>query len=746
MNSNKKALFILISFLALPSCSYENTSSQMTSSINYSKDEQNNGSEVNIRRQKSDELGVFIDDKIEAFASSAFYSPENVINCSGMTGNGSYTHKHTYLDPRNNMFITQANQNDNFLILRLNSIRKLGKAYFWNYNNFVKIDCAVKEFSIEYSSDGYKYSILESNLILDRASGKEEQGFSKINGKDYIDFEGVCAKYIKINFISNYGGNAFGLSEIRLFQYKNKAEHNSVIVANIFKEKNKKYYSDLENICNGASLDNSTAMDAKGSNNPYYMHASSTKEIILTLNGNYPLKNIAIWNYNDPYHLDYGIKDIEIYTSINGKDYKLAKELILNKGTGLDKSEYSNLISLDNVHSQYVKLVYKSNYGGKKYGISDIRFQLGTGFISEINQEITGLFSNYNGWTGSDGIFMSSLDGNQSIGNSKNAIINFSDTYVGEVNPVSKLRQNYVFMNNTFASYKNGKVDFITQGKAIPIIPEKIESRSSANAFNWLGDSFVIGDNYYVCAHYIATEGSLGFAQKGEDLIKFKIENNQVNFDEKEVIIDQESNKLSYIAKDKTLEIFFGSAIFENTTEAGALNPDEYIYNFGYRDDINNGYRTRSLVASRVNKNEVENFNKYQYYSSEGWIDDISQTKPLILNVSCEMSIAEINDEEDENYGKFVLTYQKETISNEVCMAISDNLVGEYKNNQTIYSTPELFQIDGVSQYNAKMHPIISNKNEYIVSYNVNETGGSNANITNGDIYHPRFLTIKNIK
>lgn len=64
---------------------------------------------------------------------------------------------------------------------------------------------------------------------------------------------------------------------------------------------------------------------------------------------------------------------------------------------------------------------------------------------------------------------------------------------------------------------------------------------------------------------------------------------------------------MSYISKDSNLSIIFGSAIFENTKEAGALNPDGYIYNFGYRDDKNASY-SRGLVVSRVKAEEIEDF------------------------------------------------------------------------------------------------------------------------------------------
>ena len=87
---------------------------------------------------------------------------------------------------------------------------------------------------------------------------------------------------------------------------------------------------------------------------------------------------------------------------------------------------------------------------------------------------------------------------------------------------------------------------------------------------------------------------------------------------------------------------------------------------------------------------------------------------------------------------------QKDTIGAEICIAISDSPYGKFENNQVIYSTPEFLYIDGISQYNAKMHPTLSSKDKYVISYNLNESGfGGNDN--NGDIYHPRFIDLYQI-
>jgi hypothetical protein len=253
----------------------------------------------------------------------------------------------------------------------------------------------------------------------------------------------------------------------------------------------------------------------------------------------------------------------------------------------------------------------------------------------------------------------------------------------------------------------------------------------------------VLGNKYYVFCHYIAKEGVLGFSQKGVDLAMFDIIDNKVDLNSKVVIKDENTNKLSYFSKDGKLDIIFGSAIFENTSEAGAINPDSYIYNYGYMDDRNSKI-SRPLIVSRVKQENFTNFESYEYLSSEGWVNDITKVKPLIERVSCEMSVVQINDENSEYYKKYLLTYQKDTIGNEICVVLSDTPYGDFINSKTVYAAPDKFTNSGVSFYNAKMHPVLSSKDEYIITYNLNENG-NNLNNDDGDIYHPRFIRMKKI-
>ena len=295
-------------------------------------------------------------------------------------------------------------------------------------------------------------------------------------------------------------------------------------------------------------------------------------------------------------------------------------------------------------------------------------------------------------------------------------------------------------VNNSFAYFEDEKMNFVGNVEGVPLLATKDLNRSEADAFYWLGDSFVVDRTYYVFGLYIAKEGPLGFNQVGEDLFAFDIQEGQVDFASKRLIYDASTNHLSYFDSDNQLSIILGSGVFENTIQAGALNPDGYVYIYGYRDDKKTA-NSRSLVVARVQQEEVENYSSYRYWDGTSWVEDISKLAPLTDhgNVSCELSVSEINDKTSPYYGKYILVYQDATIGKDVCYRLSSSPYGLFDEKKVLYHCEETTLMNGLSQYNAKAHPVLSRDGSIVVSYNLNEsTFGMNGK--NGDIYHPRFI------
>ncbi len=717
--------FIFLSLL-LSACS-SSISSESSSSSSEALSPINTGASLEYERKVSEERGEMI--KVDkALASSELFSVSHLIDDSGMSGGEAFYHTHSSEKQLDSMYISMRGDTTGSITFVFSSFVALGHMAIWNYNQPSKLDAGIKRFRLLYSEDNYHYHSLGEHAL---AKGEGVPSYaSAIDEKEYYDFGGIKAKFVKIEALENYGANQFGLSEVRFFAYRN--EENSLLPYS-YLDKNEGKNS-IPALGVGLKGDKLTA-------NPYYQSYASRNVLTYSLGGQYPLKSISFWNYNDKEHLDYGVKELEISLSKDNADFEKVGTYSLPKGTGEEGMPVSLEVTLTNLSAQYVRFSFLSNYGGSYNALGAFRIEKGEGKSVSKDIDLTGMVSSYSSsWSGADGIFSTRLSGDQSIGGEGKTIFNFSDTYHGEINAVSKQRVNNYMTNQSFGYLGENHIDFV-ESEFLPIKAEKDESRSAADAFYWLGDSFVVGDTYYVFGLYIAKEGALGFNQVGEDLFAFSIVDEEVDFSSFRKIYDASTNRLSYFSDDKS--IIFGSGVFENTVSSKALNPDGYIYIYGYMDKDNESNR-RSLVVSRVKESEVEELDKYSYWDGASFVGDISMCAPLTDNgnVSCELSVLEMNDPESSYYGKYLLVYQDNTIGQDIMMRVSDSPYASFSEKEILYHCEETSYRSDISQYNAKAHPVLSTGNSIVITYNLNESG-SNLNNTDCDIYHPRFLRME---
>jgi hypothetical protein len=90
--------------------------------------------------------------------------------------------------------------------------------------------------------------------------------------------------------------------------------------------------------------------------------------------------------------------------------------------------------------------------------------------------------------------------------------------------------------------------------------------------------------------------------------------------------------------------------------------------------------------------------------------------------------------------GKYVLTSM--SVENKLFVRIGDGPAGPFGDRHDVYVTPEWSPADSVLTYNAKAHPSLSRDGSWLVTYNVNTTSWSR-NLSDADIYHPRFLWLR---
>ena len=86
---------------------------------------------------------------------------------------------------------------------------QLGQLHIWNSNDPRNLDFGLKEIVIDYSTDAIDWKEL-GYFELDPGPGK-----NIYEGTDVVDFEMAKARYVLITAESNYGGDCFGLAEVR---------------------------------------------------------------------------------------------------------------------------------------------------------------------------------------------------------------------------------------------------------------------------------------------------------------------------------------------------------------------------------------------------------------------------------------------------------------------------------------------------------------------------------------------------
>ncbi|WP_396601433.1 T9SS type A sorting domain-containing protein [Algibacter sp. R77976] len=86
----------------------------------------------------------------------------------------------------------------------------LNKTQFWNANEPKNLDYGIQEFNLDYSLDGVTWTNV-GTFNMTQASG-----LSTYEGDEGPDFDSAKARYVLITPNSNYGGNCYGLSELKI--------------------------------------------------------------------------------------------------------------------------------------------------------------------------------------------------------------------------------------------------------------------------------------------------------------------------------------------------------------------------------------------------------------------------------------------------------------------------------------------------------------------------------------------------
>jgi hypothetical protein len=354
--------------------------------------------------------------------------------------------------------------------------------------------------------------------------------------------------------------------------------------------------------------------------------------------------------------------------------------------------------------------------------------------------EWTNLLKRSSGWFGADGIYTIPLNGkaNKQVTCKDKVLFIFSDSMIGEIKdgtllPGCKMIHNsYAILSGSKS--ENSKIKFYwhTNKKGNPesvFIPKTQQTKPGE--YFWLGAGFVNqedNNNINIFGYRIQTfgNGAFDFKEQGNTLIKIKAGH----------LTDstaQTQKDTPFFLEDKKDDTggSFGAGFYVNTKQAGAPDPDGYIYVYGTAG------RAKNLMVSRVLPNEFDDYKKWTFWDGANWNSDIKKSAALTDSVSNELSLSPLPD------GRYALIFQINGISTIIGLRIGKTPYGPFGPVIKIWDCKKDMVGKDFFVYCAKGHPALSKPGELLISYNMNSFNFFKDLEKYPNLYRPRFIKIK---
>ena len=358
--------------------------------------------------------------------------------------------------------------------------------------------------------------------------------------------------------------------------------------------------------------------------------------------------------------------------------------------------------------------------------------------------EWTALFRRQEQWTGGDGIYAIPLSGHEGPGQADQTrqVFIFGDTFIGQLDPATAERRDFTMVYNTLALLDGGQADptklrFIWNTddgtpKAV-FEPTTEKSVQGGECWYWLQDGLALDGYMYLMPMLVKqdSDGPPGFQFRDFGVCLLKTPIGEDGLD----LTRHQQLDTPLFDVDARRKLYFGAAFMPNTHTAGAPDPDGYIYAYGRYHG--NGDDEVKLAVARVAETAFEDFTQWTYWDGTHWNADISATAPLGRG-GPELSVTPVA--EGPLKGKYLLVSMH--VERDLYIRVGDSPVGPFGPRIDIFHTSEAEAGQEIYTYNAKAHPSISPTGEWLISYNVNSRDWDSL-VRNGDIYRPRFLSVR---
>jgi hypothetical protein len=335
-------------------------------------------------------------------------------------------------------------------------------------------------------------------------------------------------------------------------------------------------------------------------------------------------------------------------------------------------------------------------------------------------------------WRAGDGLRSVPLNGVKAIGSGNEntpTVWLFSDSYITSYRDLSKsLHLNWLQMpNHVFAEFTGiqpdkSKLNYVygEGGDKSKVRQAETDEGGISNVIPdafWVQDGMVIGNDLYIL-----------FDHQNKALTTINTSMARIPILSGYKVDWANAKWLGYtdVWNSRTT---MGVSLFDNSALSGvpANKTDDYVYIYG-----NTQSGSRRACVARVRKADFAEPNKWEYYTSGGWVagsaglGSVAIITPSNFMISAQHCVTYINSGIYE--GKYMMTYTEGGISERMGYLLGDNPWGPFTNPTICYVAPqveqyqnELYQVDNPRAwyvtYNVITHPHLSKPGELLVSY-----------------------------
>ncbi|MFI6736136.1 DUF4185 domain-containing protein [Nonomuraea sp. NPDC050451] len=324
---------------------------------------------------------------------------------------------------------------------------------------------------------------------------------------------------------------------------------------------------------------------------------------------------------------------------------------------------------------------------------------------------LTSLFTNYGNdnsrlddWTGADGTYSVKLPSGKELWI-------FSDTFLGRVNtdgsrpPVVGEGGDTVFLNNSFAVERNGKLSTIHDGTAAK--PTAVMPPRDQNHWYWAGDATVAGGLVEVTYQEYERYGTGAWDWRWHRNVVARFAPGRLN------------EPISVTDLPSGHGVAWASAV---------LKDGGYTYVYGVEDLGSPKY----MHVARVSGQSL--LGTWEFLKADGtWSPNEADSARIMSGVANEYSVTKVGS------GYVLITHDTtEVLSPNIVAYTSCSPFGPFTGKQHVYTTPETK--GNIFTYNAHAHPEVAG-NGLVISYNVNSFVNTD-HYRDVTIYRPRFLDV----